>query len=157
VQLKKIISGGQTGADRAALDVGLEYGVEVGGWVPHGRMAEDGRIADGYPGLVQTDTSDPTERTMRNVQTADATLIVSHGALTGGSRLTLEEARRQLKPALHVDLQILGFTSAVARVREWLATENPVVLNVAGPRASEDGDIYSDVATLLRASLSHSE
>jgi len=82
-RLERIISGGQTGADRAALDVALERGLEVGGWVPYGRVAEDGRIPDGYPGLVETDSRDPAVRTMRNVRDLDATLIVSHGPLTG--------------------------------------------------------------------------
>jgi hypothetical protein len=149
----KIISGGQTGADRAALDVALEHGVEIGGWVPQGRLAEDGRIPDRYVSLVETDSPDPAERTRRNVQDADATLIVSHGPLSGGSRLTLEEARQQRKPALHLDVQALGFASASARLREWLDAERPRVLNVAGPRASEDTGIYVAVTWLLRTAI----
>lgn len=150
----KIISGGQTGADRAALDVALALGWDAGGWVPSGRLAEDGRISDRYPGLIETDSTDPSERTRSNVRDADATLIVSHGALIGGSRLTLDEALRQRKPVLHLDVQELGPTPAAARLRDWLADRQPAVLNVAGPRASEDAGIYEAVSTLLRRAVS---
>jgi Circularly permutated YpsA SLOG family len=153
VRLKRIVSGGQTGADRAALDTALEFGYEVGGWVPLNRAAEDGPIADRYPGLAETDTSDPAERTKRNVRDADATLIVSHGPLTGGSRLTAEEARSRGVPVLHVDLHAVAAEAAVGQVREWLQTTDPRVLNVAGPRASEDPSIYPETAMLLRAVL----
>jgi len=145
----KIISGGQTGADRAALDFALEHGLECGGSVPRGRLAEDGRIPDRYPGLVETDTADPAERTGQNVREADATLIVSHGPLHGGSQLTLEKARGRGKPVLHLDVQALGISVATERLREWLEIERPRVLNVAGPRASDDAEIYDAVATLL--------
>jgi Circularly permutated YpsA SLOG family len=149
----KIISGGQTGADRAALDVALESGLESGGWVPRGRLAEDGRISNRYPKLVETETPDHAERTRRNVRDADATVIVSHGPLGGGSQLTLEEAQRQQKPVLHLDVRALGATIAAERLRAWFEAGRPRVLNVAGPRASEDADIYVAVATLLRTAL----
>jgi hypothetical protein len=149
----KIISGGQTGADRAALDVALAHGLEVGGWVPRGRMAEDGPISERYSSLVETDSPEPAERTRRNVRDADATLIVSRGQLTGGSRLTLEEARQQHRPVLHLNVQALGSAAAAAQLREWLKVNQPRVLNVAGPRASEDRGIYAAVATLLGAVL----
>jgi Circularly permutated YpsA SLOG family len=145
----KIISGGQTGADRGALDAALDRGYEVGGWVPRRRLAEDGRIADRYSGMTETDSPDPGERTRRNVRDAAATVIVSHGVLTGGSRLTLDEALRLRKPVLHLDLDMLGPDAAAARLREWLAVERPAVLNVAGPRASEDAAIYLAVKTLM--------
>ncbi len=83
VGVERIVAGGQTGADRAALDVALEYGLTVGGWVPHGRLAEDGRIPARYPGLVETDSPDGAERTRWNVRDSDATLIVSRGPLVG--------------------------------------------------------------------------
>jgi Circularly permutated YpsA SLOG family len=155
--LERIISGGQTGADRAALDTAIEYGYEVGGWVPRDRAAEDGPIPDEYPGLVETEASDPAERTKRNVRDADATLLVSHGPLLGGSRLTAEEARRLGRPVLHVDLHALSADAATLHVRAWLLATNPRTLNVAGPRASEDPDIYDDIATLLRSVLARRE
>ena len=153
MRLEKIISGGQTGADRAALDVAIERGFQSGGWVPKGRLAEDGPIAPQYAGLVEAESTDPAVRTLRNVRDSDATLIISHGPPTGGSLLTLEAAHRCRKPVLHLDLQQLAPNSAAARFLEWLAAVDPAVLNVAGPRASEDVTIFAAVAALLRAVL----
>ena len=151
--LKKIVSGGQTGADRAALDVGMECGLEIGGWIPKGRQAEDGPISLRYRGLVETDSTDPSVRTTLNVRDSEATLIVSHGPLQGGSLLTLEEARRLGRSVLHIDLAVMSQASATRRLSGWLRSVNPSVLNVAGPRASEDASIYGSVSELLRAVL----
>jgi hypothetical protein len=148
-----VISGAQTGADRAALDVALERGFAIGGWVPRGRAAEDGIIPEQYVGLRETKSADPAVRTARNVRDSDATLIVSHGELAGGSRLTADEAARRSKPLLHLDLTMLTPVQAAERLRQWLHAIDPVVLNVAGPRASEDAAIGAAVATLLRAVL----
>ena len=153
MRLEKIISGGQTGADRAALDVAAERGLQAGGWVPRGRLAEDGPIPLQYAGLVETESSDPAVRTLRNVRDSDATLIVSHGPPAGGSLLTLEAARRIRKPMLHLDVQQLAPDRAAAQLLEWLAAVDPAVLNVAGPRASEDVTIFTAVTALLRAVL----
>jgi hypothetical protein len=149
--LRRIVSGGQSGADRAALDVALAAGVEIGGWVPKGRLAEDGVIPDRYIGLREAGSANPAVRTALNVRDSDATLIVSHGALSGGSRLTLDEARRQGRPVLHVDLDDLPPVRAVERVREWLLAVRPSTLNVAGPRASKDPAIAAAVTSLLSA------
>jgi hypothetical protein len=153
MRLEKIISGGQTGADRAALEVAVERGFQTGGWVPKGRLAEDGPIPAEYEGLVETESSDPAVRTLRNVHDSDGTLVVSHGAPVGGSRLTLEAARRCRKPVLHLDMQQLSPDSAAARFLEWLAAVDPTVLNVAGPRASEDARIFAALTALLREVL----
>ena len=157
MSVTKIVSGGQTGADRAALDVAMGLGLEVGGWVPKGRLAEDGPIPGHYPDLVETDSTDPAVRTAWNVRDSDATLIVSHGRLSGGSRLTLEEATRRGRPVLHLDLHELDAASATARLRAWLAGGNPRVLNVAGPRASHDPTIDAAVASLLQSALVDSD
>ncbi len=135
----------------------IERGFHIGGWVPKGRLAEDGPIPNRYPGLVETDSSDPAHRTAQNVCDSDAALIVSHGPLQGGSRLTLEEAHRRGKPVLHIDLEGLAPASAVQELRQWLAAVDPGALNVAGPRASEDPAIYDAVALLLRAALDERE
>jgi len=152
-QLRKLVSGAQTGADRAALDLALERGLEIGGWIPRGRLAEDGIIPSRYTGLRETDSADPAERTACNVRDSDATLIVSHGPLAGGSRLTAEEATRLSKPQLHLDLTMLSPVEAVERLRQWLHAMDPQVLNVAGPRASEDPTIGGAVAALLSDAL----
>ena len=147
------MSGGQTGADRAALDVALACGLEVGGWVPRGRLAEDGVIPGHYPGLVETDSDDPDVRTTCNVRDSDATLIVSHGALAGGSLFTLHEAERQDKPVLHLDLDVETEVVAAARLLAWLTTVRPATLNVAGPRASKDPRIARATESVLRLAL----
>src|SRR5690349_9704209 len=102
--LAKIVSGGQTGADRAALDVARAWRIPTGGWVPAGRLAEDGRIADVYEGLLETASADPSERTRFNVRDSDGTLILSHGTLAGGSELTRDVAGELKRPCLHLDL-----------------------------------------------------
>jgi len=151
--LKKIVSGGQTGADRAALDVAMECGLEVGGWIPKGRLAEDGPISRRYGGLVETESSDHSVRTALNVRDSDATLIVSHGPLSGGSLLTLNEARTQARPVFHLDLTVLAHRGALDQICEWFRRISPQILNVAGPRGSEDPAIYRSVSELLRAVL----
>lgn len=151
--IEKIVSGGQTGADRAALDFALAHGLRIGGWVPRGRLAEDGRISAHYTGLIETESPDPAVRTQLNVRDSDATLILSHGPLSGGSLLTYQEATRTGKPVLHLDLEDLDHAAAVERFRHWLATVQPTTLNVAGPRASDDPGIAGATVCLLGASL----
>jgi hypothetical protein len=151
--VKRIVSGAQTGADRAALDVALELGIPCGGWVPQGRIDELGRIPDHYPSLVETESADYVERTTANVRDSSGTLIVSHGALTGGSLYTQQAAASLARPCLHLDLDAVSLESASDRLVVWLDTENIEVLNVAGPRESKDPQIYARVATLLRGAL----
>lgn len=149
----RIVSGGQTGADRAALDTALELKLETGGWVPIGRAAEDGAIPDRYANLRETESSLPSVRTQLNVRDSDATVIISHGAPVGGTALTQCIARKLGKPLLHLDLDSISETDASARLREWLSSERPGILNVAGARESEDGEIYAAVKRVLTAAL----
>jgi Circularly permutated YpsA SLOG family len=150
VIVRRIISGGQTGADRAALDVAIELGIDHGGYVPLGRWAEDGPLDAKYH-VAETASARPEVRTAANVRAADGTLILSHGPLTGGSALTLAIAQRQGKPVLHVDLDASSIDDAVAEIRQWIARHQPAVLNVAGPRASSDARIHLATQALLRA------
>lgn len=150
---KSIISGGQTGADRAALDIALDMGIEIGGYVPIGRLAEDGPIPERYYGMVETDSDDPAVRTELNVAASDATLIFSHGELRGGSRETADLACRHAKPLLHIDLNKLDVDSAAEMIEEWLSRDDYRVLNIAGPRASDDPEIYDDVTVVLKRLL----
>jgi Circularly permutated YpsA SLOG family len=101
--LKKIISGGQTGVDQAALDVAISFGIDHGGWIPKGRRTEAGKLPDKYM-LKEMPTSSYPKRTEQNVIDSDGTLIISHGRLSVGSRLTNELANKHNRPCLHIDL-----------------------------------------------------
>ena len=131
----KIISGGQTGVDRGALDAALAAGVDSGGWCPAGRLAEDGRIPDRYP-LVELDGG-YAERTTRNVADSDATLIVAFGPVQGGTRTTIDCCIEQQKPHEVIDASRIPADEAASIAQAFIAANATRVLNVAGPRASE--------------------
>jgi hypothetical protein len=152
-RLRRVVSGAQTGVDRAALDVARELGIDCGGWVPRGRLAEDGRIPDKYTGLRETAGSEWNERTERNVRDSDGTLILSRGPLTGGSLFTREVAGRLPRPCLHLDLGELSEENAARIARQWIEDEGVAVLNVAGPRASKDPEISDRATGVLRRLL----
>jgi hypothetical protein len=151
---REIWSGGQTGVDRAAWDAARELGLTTAGWVPRGRLAEDGPIPDVYPGLRETQSAEYAERTTGNVRDTDATLILHRGALTGGTALTHAEAVRLGRPVLAVDLDARNMREQVARVRAWLAQLHGTRLNVAGPRASTDPELHEIARKLLLEVLS---
>ncbi|WP_296896841.1 putative molybdenum carrier protein [Thiohalocapsa sp.] len=145
----RVVSGGQTGVDRAALDAALAAGVPVGGWCPRGRLAEDGVLPARYP-LCETPDADPAQRTEWNVRDSDGTLILHRGPITGGTALTAELARRYGRPLLAVDLDT-GPT--VAAIRAWLDGQGIRVLNIAGPRESQAPRIAAAALDLLRQLL----
>ena len=149
----KIVSGAQTGVDRAALDVALALGFACGGWVPRGRLAEDGLVPHHYP-VRETQSRGYTERTARNVRDSDATLILTRGAPTGGTALTVRHALELRRPCLVVDLATDASPSAVDA---WLRKRRVRVLNVAGPRESNVPGIYGEAAQFLRALLTLAE
>jgi len=144
----KIVSGGQTGADRAALDVAIRFNIPHGGWVPKGRRAEDGRISDRYQ-VREMPTGRYRRRTEQNIIDSDGTLIFSFGTPKGGSELTLELAKKHRRPHLHLDLESVSPGDAARRVIAFIERHNIAVLNVAGPRASEAPRIYSAVSHVL--------
>ena len=146
--LPKIISGGQTGADRAALDWAIERGLQHGGWCPRGRKAEDGVIAAKYA-LVETASANYRVRTRGNVLDSDATLIANIGDLDGGSLETLRIAKLSGKSVRVVQLDKGATNDDVGRRRVWLTQPPIVTLNVAGPRESKRPGIYSATRDLL--------
>jgi len=146
--IRKIISWPQTGADRAALDVAIKMGIPHGGWVPKGRIAEDGPIPAKYE-LQEMPTESYEARTEQNVIDSDGTLIMSHGPLTGGSAYTLKMAKKHQKPCLHVNLNRKKPSKVMASIHKWLEDKGIEVLNVAGPRLSKDPEIHAAVVTIL--------
>jgi len=154
--VSRIVSGGQTGADRAALDVAIELGLPYAGWCPADGWAEDLTDPPGllalYPGLRTTEQQSPAARTELNVRDADATLVISRpGVLSVGVRLTVEFAERMARPLLVV----AGDEGDAATVATWLeGLGEDTTLNVAGPRESEQPGAYAAARLLLRAVLS---
>jgi len=148
--IERIISGGQTGADRAALDVAIELGIPHGGWIPKGRKTEEGRLSDEYH-LLEATSTDYAQRTELNIVDSDATLIMSYGPLTEGSALTQELARKHRRPCLHIDLGEMSDSNAAEIINMWIDTRQIKILNVAGPRASSDPKIYEATRRVLKA------
>lgn len=146
--VRVVISGGQTGVDRAALDWAIAAGATHGGWCPRGRRAEDGPIAPAYH-LKETPSEGYEERTRCNVRDSDATLILNVGALEGGTRLTATHAARIGKPFRVVQLDDPAQSGDVAGVRAWIRAARADVLNVAGPRESKQPGIHALAADYL--------
>lgn len=146
--IKKIISGGQTGADLAGLDAAIELGIPHGGWIPKGRITEDGTLPEKYQ-LQEMSTNSYPARTEQNVVDSDGTLIVSHGQLTGGSAYTRKMAMKHGKTFFHADLNKLPTFQAAMLIEDWISKNKIEILNIAGPRASEDPSIYGLVTVIL--------
>jgi hypothetical protein len=162
-----IVSGGQTGADRAALDFAIEHGIVHNGWCPRGRIAEDGPLPRRYA-LRETPSRKYAERTAWNIRDSDATVVFSISPLPqGGTRLTLALVRRFGKPVLHLSRDdeanktmwsgsADGISLAAASLLAFLDENSVRVLNVAGPRASQEPDVAAFVTSVLRAALNAS-
>lgn len=145
----KIVSGGQTGVDRAALDVALENDIACGGWCPKGRRAEDGVIDKKYP-LVESETTSNAKRTEANVRDSDGTLILTWGNMSGGTLSTAAVAGRLKKPLLVVKM---AEPPTMEAIEAWVTRYLIRVLNVAGPRASEQPNAYDEAKVFLKALL----
>ncbi|HJW37196.1 MAG TPA: putative molybdenum carrier protein [Candidatus Udaeobacter sp.] len=132
----RIISGGQTGVDRAALDVALKHGIECGGWCPTGRLDEFGRIPDQYP-LQELEVGGFTERTLQNVNDSDGTVIIYPGKLGGGTEQTVRFCVEQRRPDELIDASKVSAEDAAILISNFIRKHKIEILNVAGPRQSE--------------------
>ena len=154
--ITKIISGGQTGADQAALDFAIKHSIPHGGWIPNGRKTETGILPDKYH-LAEMPTASYPKRTEKNILDSDGTLIFSRGTLTGGSALTRKLAKQHDKPWVHVDLDKATAREAAQMITEWIEDNGIQTLNVAGPRASKDPGIHDFVVGILENVLKGDE
>ena len=148
--IKKIISGGQTGADQAALDVAIKLDIIHGGWIPKGRKTEAGILPAKYK-LKEMATASYPIRTEKNVIDSDGTLIFTHGALTGGSALTRKIANQHGRPCLYINLDKINAFKAALQINTWVEDNSISVLNVAGSRASKDPKLYDAVIGILES------
>jgi hypothetical protein len=148
----KIVSGGQTGADRGGLDAAIELGIAHGGFCPKGRRAEDGAIPPRYE-LAETATSDYAERTEKNVASSDGTVVFTFGEPQGGSRLTVSIARRLERPLLAIDLLSTDDGEAARALRAWASSHAVRTLNVAGSRESQAPGIGERVRAIVVRAL----
>ena len=153
LKIEKIISGGQTGADRAALDFAIKNNIPHGGWIPKGRLTEEGPLPSHYQ-LWETKSRSYVKRTEQNVIDSDGTLILSHGILTGGSAFTRRFAKEHQRPWLHIDLNNALMTESAEQIKRWIEENKIKTLNVAGPRASKDSRIYRKTLELLEITFS---
>ncbi len=150
--IKRIISGGQTGADQAGLDVAIKHCIRHGGAIPKGRMTEDGVLPDKY-NLEEMSTKSYPKRTEKNVLDSKGTVILTHGKLTGGSLLTRKKALQHDKPVLHLDMSKVDVGEAERLLKAFIAENWIDVLNVAGSRASKDSEIYGKTFSVVEGAI----
>jgi hypothetical protein len=143
--IEKVVSGGQTGVDRAALDAALERDIACGGWCPAGRHADDGRIPDRYP-LRETVDMDHTVRTENNVRDSDGTLMFYRGSLQGGTAYAVLMAKHLKRPVMAVNLDEPVGVDAIA---QWVANNRIRVLHIGGQRESSSPGIYQAAHRLI--------
>jgi len=139
--LAKIISGGQTGVDRAAIDAALKRGIECGGWCPAGRLDEFGKIPEHYP-LKEMERGSFSERTLQNVKDSDGTVIIFRGELRGGTKQTTEFCESEKRPYQLIDADRVAVNEASKLISKFVRENGVRILNVAGPRASEWAEGY---------------
>jgi hypothetical protein len=161
--LQKIISGGQTGVDRAALDAAISSDIEYGGWCPKGRLDEKGTIPNKYESLKEisgnfkTDKENYDARTKKNIKDSDATLIIVPKIplpqeIKDGTLLTIEDVKKQKKLYLIVDLSKSNHINSELII-EWVKKNKVSILNIAGPRESSCPGIHQSSLELLKTTL----
>ena len=148
----KIISGGQTGVDRAALDVALQHGIACGGWCPAGRLDEYGKIPVRYP-VQELRHADYSARTRQNVSESDGTVIIYDRQLSGGSAETVRFCRELDRPHQLIDTSTVSTETAADLIRDFLAKHKIDILNIAGPRQSQWPEGYDYAVRALERLL----
>jgi len=154
--LKKIISGGQTGADVAGLDAAIKHGFPHGGAIPKGRLTEDGVLPEKY-NLQEMISKSYPKRTEKNVLDSDGTVIFTHGKLTGGSFLTRKKALQHDKPVMHLDMGKVAVAKGIELLKAFIHENEIEILNVAGSRGSKDPEIYGKAFQVVEKSITKPE
>lgn len=147
-----IVSGAQTGVDRAALDAALKCGVETGGWCPEGRLSEDGVIPEKYP-VKELPNSGYRQRTKRNVIDSDGTVIIYFGYPTGGTEQTIAFCIKERKPYVLIDAEELNIERASLKIKKFIDQKSISVMNVAGPRAGGESRAYGYAKNVIMSVL----
>jgi hypothetical protein len=153
LSIRRVISGGQTGVDRGALDAALEARFPCGGWCPSGRLAEDGPIDARYP-VVEMEQGGYEQRTRQNVLDSDGTAIIYFGELSGGTEFTLSQCMLQKKPYTLIDAAEISETSATELIVEFVRTHSVETLNVAGPRQSSAPEAHNYARRVIAGVIS---
>jgi len=148
----KIVSGAQTGVDRAALDAALECRVEVGGWCPQGRQSEDGIIPEKYP-VIELPGSGYRQRTKQNVIDSDGTVVIYYGRPTGGTKQTIGFCMIERKPYVLINAEEMGVEQASKKIDIFMGENSVTILNVAGPRASGEPRAYEYAKRVIHSVL----
>ena len=148
--IKKMISGGQIGAEQAALDVAIKLGVSHSGWIQKGRRTQSWTLPEKYQ-LKEMDTASFKGRIERNVTDSDGTLIISHGSLAGGADYSREMTVKHNRPCLHINLRETPGFFAASTINTWALENSIEVLNVTGSRSSEDAEIYKATMDVLES------
>jgi hypothetical protein len=150
--IKKIISGGQVGADQGALDVAIKYGIPHGGWIQKGRKTQNGILPPKYH-LKEMSTASFKDRIEQNVIDSHGSIIITRGTLAGGADYCLKMAQKHGRTCLHIDLNTLSEFTAASRLNAWIKENDIEVLNVNGSRASEDSGIYKDTMDIIESAV----
>lgn len=144
----KIISGGQTGSDQAALDVAIKNNISHGGWITKGRRTENGPLSLRY-NLSEINSYSYSKRTEMNILDSDGIIIFSFGKLTGGSLLTKKISKKHQKKYLHINLDVLNINGSIEKIKVWIKRNMISTLNVAGSRESKSPGIYDKTFEIL--------
>ena len=139
--IKKIISGGQSGAEQAALDAAIDFHIPHGGWIPKGRIAEKNPLPAKYK-LQEMPPSSQLDETEQNVVDSDGTLIISQGTFIENVDDIFKTVKKHRRPWIHIDLNITAPLDAVLKIRSWIIEETVEVLNVEGASAGEAPQLY---------------
>ena len=150
--LKKIISGGQVGAEQGALDAAIKYNFHHGGWIQKGRKTQSGILPDKYK-LEEMSVAGYKDRIEQNVIGSDGTVIISHGDLSGGADYSMKMTKRHKRLTIHIDLKEIPAFIAASKINTWIIENNIEILNITGSRASEDSDIYKDTLYIIEGTI----